>query len=110
MSTDVSILLWPSLLVVFSFWNGLEEHDQILYTYPFLHSNHVVMQIWDFNSCRSFNMNHKPFNAKQEDVELIAKLGFDAYRFSISWSRIFPGMLPFGIFHGVLSNGKKSRI
>lgn len=55
-------------------------------------------------------MNHKPFNAIQEDVELIAKLGFDAYRFSISWSRIFPGMLPFGIFHGVLSNGKKSRI
>lgn len=27
----------------------------------------------------------------QEDIELIAKLGFKAYRFSISWSRIFPG-------------------
>ncbi|TXG48440.1 hypothetical protein EZV62_027734 [Acer yangbiense] len=26
----------------------------------------------------------------QEDIELIAKLGFTAYRFSISWSRIFP--------------------
>ncbi|XP_022718439.1 beta-glucosidase 42-like isoform X2 [Durio zibethinus] len=26
----------------------------------------------------------------QEDVELIHKFGFDAYRFSISWSRIFP--------------------
>lgn len=37
-------------------------------------------------------MDHKPFNATQEDIELIAKLGFDAYRFSISWSRIFPGM------------------
>ncbi|XP_047316108.1 beta-glucosidase 42 isoform X3 [Impatiens glandulifera] len=26
----------------------------------------------------------------QEDVDLIAKMGFGAYRFSISWSRIFP--------------------
>ncbi|PON55408.1 Glycoside hydrolase [Parasponia andersonii] len=26
----------------------------------------------------------------KEDIELIAKLGFEAYRFSISWSRIFP--------------------
>lgn len=25
-----------------------------------------------------------------EDIDLIAKLGFNAYRFSISWSRIFP--------------------
>lgn len=28
----------------------------------------------------------------QEDIELISKLGFKAYRFSISWSRIFPGI------------------
>ncbi|CAJ1958453.1 unnamed protein product [Sphenostylis stenocarpa] len=26
----------------------------------------------------------------EEDIDLIAKLGFNAYRFSISWSRIFP--------------------
>lgn len=32
------------------------------------------------------------FVGAQEDVELMAKLGFGAYRFSISWSRIFPGM------------------
>ncbi|PNX90495.1 beta-glucosidase 44-like protein, partial [Trifolium pratense] len=25
-----------------------------------------------------------------EDIDLMAKLNFDAYRFSISWSRIFP--------------------
>ena len=29
----------------------------------------------------------------QEDVDLMKKLNFDAYRFSISWSRIFPGIL-----------------
>lgn len=31
----------------------------------------------------------------QEDIDLIAKLGFGAYRFSISWSRIFPGKILF---------------
>lgn len=30
---------------------------------------------------------------EQEDVNLMKSLNFDAYRFSISWSRIFPGTL-----------------
>ncbi|XP_048233206.1 beta-glucosidase 42 [Ricinus communis] len=30
------------------------------------------------------------YHRYKEDIELIAKLGFDAYRFSLSWSRIFP--------------------
>ncbi|XP_019051456.1 PREDICTED: beta-glucosidase 42 isoform X2 [Nelumbo nucifera] len=30
------------------------------------------------------------YHRYREDIELMAKLGFDAYRFSISWSRIFP--------------------
>lgn len=28
----------------------------------------------------------------QEDVDLMKDIGMDAYRFSISWSRIFPSM------------------
>uniref|UniRef100_A0A453G536 Uncharacterized protein n=1 Tax=Aegilops tauschii subsp. strangulata TaxID=200361 RepID=A0A453G536_AEGTS len=31
------------------------------------------------------------YHRYKEDIELMAKLGFGAYRFSISWSRIFPG-------------------
>ncbi|EMS67120.1 Beta-glucosidase 4 [Triticum urartu] len=30
------------------------------------------------------------YHRYKEDIELMAKLGFGAYRFSISWSRIFP--------------------
>ncbi|XP_071921905.1 beta-glucosidase 42-like [Coffea arabica] len=30
------------------------------------------------------------YHRYKEDIELIAKLGFKAYRFSISWTRIFP--------------------
>ncbi|XP_014501361.1 beta-glucosidase 42 [Vigna radiata var. radiata] len=30
------------------------------------------------------------YHRYMEDIDLIAKLGFEAYRFSISWSRIFP--------------------
>ncbi|XP_017977362.1 PREDICTED: beta-glucosidase 42 isoform X2 [Theobroma cacao] len=30
------------------------------------------------------------YHRYKEDVDLISKFGFDAYRFSISWSRIFP--------------------
>ncbi|PIN14108.1 Beta-glucosidase, lactase phlorizinhydrolase [Handroanthus impetiginosus] len=44
------------------------------------------------------------YHRYKEDIELIAKLGFKAYRFSISWSRIFPDGLgtkinPEGIRH-----------
>lgn len=27
---------------------------------------------------------------EQDDINLMAKMNFDAYRFSISWTRIFP--------------------
>eukprot|EP00249_Psilotum_nudum_P036433 c7294_g1_i1 orf=2-559(-) len=30
------------------------------------------------------------YNRYKEDIELMASMGFDAYRFSVSWSRIFP--------------------
>ncbi|KAI4351001.1 hypothetical protein L6164_005395 [Bauhinia variegata] len=34
------------------------------------------------------------YNRYKEDVNLIDKMNFDAYRYSISWSRIFPGLTP----------------
>nr|XP_016445135.1 PREDICTED: beta-glucosidase 42-like isoform X2 [Nicotiana tabacum] len=39
------------------------------------------------------------FHRYREDIELIAKLGVKAYRFSISWSRIFPDGLGIKINH-----------
>ncbi|KAM7482956.1 hypothetical protein LguiB_007539 [Lonicera macranthoides] len=35
------------------------------------------------------------YHRYKEDVDLMAKLNFDAYRFSISWSRIFPSITPY---------------
>ncbi|KAL0311826.1 UNVERIFIED_CONTAM: Raucaffricine-O-beta-D-glucosidase [Sesamum radiatum] len=36
----------------------------------------------------------------EEDITLMKKMGFDAYRFSISWSRILPGLEPYvTLFH-----------
>jgi len=32
-------------------------------------------------------------NFVQEDVQLMANMGLDAYRFSISWSRLIPGKI-----------------
>lgn len=35
----------------------------------------------------------------QEDVQLMKNMGMDAYRFSISWTRIFPStFLPFHVY------------
>lgn len=54
--------------------------------------------IWD-TFCRVpgkvFNMDNAEiacdhYNRYKEDVQIIKELGVDAYRFSISWSRIFP--------------------
>ncbi|KAK6147445.1 hypothetical protein DH2020_018357 [Rehmannia glutinosa] len=43
-------------------------------------------------------INH--FNQFKDDVALMKKLGIDAYRFSIAWSRILPGIEPYvTIFH-----------
>ncbi|KAL0440745.1 UNVERIFIED_CONTAM: Oleuropein beta-glucosidase [Sesamum radiatum] len=41
----------------------------------------------------------------QEDIKLMKQMGFDSYRFSISWPRILPGMTPFvTLFHWDLPN------
>ncbi|KAL6010915.1 Beta-glucosidase 44 [Asimina triloba] len=40
------------------------------------------------------------YHRYKEDVDLMNSLDFDAYRFSISWSRIFPSITPFAnLYH-----------
>jgi beta-glucosidase/6-phospho-beta-glucosidase/beta-galactosidase len=47
-----------------------------------------------------FSTADKPNSDWQEDVDLMKDIGVDAYRFSISWARIFPSM--YGINHAQL--------
>ncbi|KAK4394437.1 Raucaffricine-O-beta-D-glucosidase [Sesamum angolense] len=45
------------------------------------------------------------YNRYKEDIKLMKQMGFDSYRFSISWPRILPGMIPFvTLFHWDLPN------
>ncbi|XP_031394954.1 beta-glucosidase 44-like isoform X2 [Punica granatum] len=39
------------------------------------------------------------YHKYKEDVDLMHKLNFDAYRFSISWSRIFPRITPYATLY-----------
>ncbi|KAG4991943.1 hypothetical protein JHK87_025400 [Glycine soja] len=40
------------------------------------------------------------YHRYKEDIDLMASLNFDAYRFSISWSRIFPSITPYAnLYH-----------
>jgi beta-glucosidase/6-phospho-beta-glucosidase/beta-galactosidase len=57
-------------------------HTFLLEYIQYLHSCEKKLQ----------GMMFDPFMLAQEDVNLMKGLNFDAYRFSISWSRIFPGM------------------
>ncbi|CAL9224718.1 unnamed protein product [Arabidopsis halleri] len=51
--------------------------------------------IWDkFTHLEGKILDGSDGDVAVEDVELIGKLGFGAYRFSISWSHIFPGKNP----------------
>ncbi|KAK4413196.1 Raucaffricine-O-beta-D-glucosidase, partial [Sesamum alatum] len=44
-------------------------------------------------------------SAYQEDIRLMKEMGFDSYRFSISWPRVLPGMKPFvTLFHWDIPN------
>ena len=46
---------------------------------------------------------HENFSEHQEDVNLLHQIGFNAYRFSISWSRILPRKISIDqIFVGVV--------
>ncbi|KAK4437103.1 Oleuropein beta-glucosidase [Sesamum alatum] len=45
------------------------------------------------------------YHRYKEDIRLMKQMGFDSYRFSISWPRILPGMTPFvTLFHWDLPN------
>ncbi|KAM7508714.1 hypothetical protein LguiA_019167 [Lonicera macranthoides] len=46
------------------------------------------------------NMAVDSYHLYKEDVKILKKLGMDAYRFSISWSRVLPGIEPYvTLFH-----------
>uniref|UniRef100_A0A0E0LET6 4-hydroxy-7-methoxy-3-oxo-3,4-dihydro-2H-1,4-benzoxazin-2-yl glucosidebeta-D-glucosidase n=1 Tax=Oryza punctata TaxID=4537 RepID=A0A0E0LET6_ORYPU len=50
------------------------------------------------------------YHRYKEDVELMKDIGMDAYRFSISWSRIFPSIEPYvTLFHWDLPQALEDR-
>ncbi|KAL0342707.1 UNVERIFIED_CONTAM: Raucaffricine-O-beta-D-glucosidase [Sesamum calycinum] len=72
------------------------------------------ISVWDDLTLRTPNMIHDGSNGNvacdmyhryKEDIKLMKQMGFDSYRFSISWSRVLPGMIPFvTLFHWDLPN------
>ncbi|KAL0355893.1 UNVERIFIED_CONTAM: Raucaffricine-O-beta-D-glucosidase [Sesamum radiatum] len=45
------------------------------------------------------------YHRYKDDIKLMKQMGFDSYRFSISWPRVLPGMIPFvTLFHWDLPN------
>ncbi|URD79841.1 Glycosyl hydrolase family 1 [Musa troglodytarum] len=46
---------------------------------------------------------HFPYHGSMEDIDIMKKFNFDAYRFSISWSRIFPSPLRLAL-HSSMGN------
>ncbi|KAI4346078.1 hypothetical protein L6164_013160 [Bauhinia variegata] len=66
---------------------GRSAWDEFTYTYPEKITDRSNGDV----ACNSYNLY-------MDDVELLTDMGFDAYRFSISWSRILPtGKLKDGI-------------
>ncbi|KAK4394533.1 Raucaffricine-O-beta-D-glucosidase [Sesamum angolense] len=72
------------------------------------------ISVWDDFALRTPNMIADGSNGNvacdmyhkyKEDIKLMKQMGFDSYRFSISWPRILPGMTPFvTLFHWDLPN------
>ncbi|KAE9611058.1 putative beta-glucosidase [Lupinus albus] len=48
--------------------------------------------IWDTFAHAGNDIACDQYHKYKEDVQLMAKMGLDAYRFSISWSRLIPGI------------------
>lgn len=53
----------------------------------------IVTERLRFNSViQPSNSTNKSMDFSQEDVQLMADTGIDAYKFSISWPRLIPSM------------------
>jgi len=53
---------------------------------------HKLILIWS-SSSKICTKQIQDLDYLQEDVQLMANMGLDAYRFSISWSRLIPGKI-----------------
>ncbi|KAL0416813.1 UNVERIFIED_CONTAM: Raucaffricine-O-beta-D-glucosidase [Sesamum latifolium] len=72
------------------------------------------ISVWDDMTLRTPDMINDGCNGNiacdayhryKDDIKLMKQMGFDSYRFSISWPRVLPGMIPFvTLFHWDLPN------
>ncbi|KAL3655785.1 hypothetical protein CASFOL_000181 [Castilleja foliolosa] len=51
----------------------------------------LCCSMWNVLDGSNANMAVDMYNRYKDDIKLMKNMGFDAYRFSISWSRILPG-------------------
>ena len=82
-------LIWPRELQLSHLWHIRDWFRLIFINYLNKSHQNQIPYIYSYFTIGIYMYIH----FLQEDIQLMAKMGLDAYRFSISWSRLIPGAI-----------------